>query len=150
MPNTRNNAAFDMRYHLVLVTKYRKKSLLPEMQDRAKEILAATLASWRCELIEFGAEEDHIHVLFSAHPALDPSALVNNLKTVSSRLLRKEYWNWLRGIYTKPVFWHGAYYLGTVGTASLETVRRYIENQGVDKWPQKRREAQKSAARPSR
>lgn len=147
MKNTRNNAAFDIKYHLVLVTKYRKKALTPEMQSRCREIIAETLVKWRCELIEFGAEEDHVHVLFAAHPALDVSALVNNLKTVSSRLLRKEFWQWLRTIYWKPVFWHGAYYIGTVGNASLETVRRYVEQQGQDRWPPKRRDA---AARQSR
>lgn len=109
---------------------------------RACEIVAATLDKWRCELIEFGGEFDHVHVLFRAHPALDVSSLVNNLKTVSSRRLRVEFAKELRTHYRKPVLWHGAYYVGTVGHASLETVKRYVERQGRDLWPAKRRAAE--------
>jgi len=139
--DTRNNAAFDMRYHLVLVTKYRRKALAAAMRERVRNILADVLEKWRCELIEFGGEGDHIHVLFAAHPALDVSRLVNNLKTVTSRRLRAEFASELRAHYWKPVLWHGAYYVGTVGHASLETVKRYVEQQGQDRWPPKRRAA---------
>lgn len=142
MENTRNNAAFDMKYHLVLVTKYRRKALSEAMRDRARAILSDLLQAWRCEMIEFGGEEDHIHMLFAAHPALDMSKLVNNLKTVSSRRLRSEFADELRKYYWKPVLWHGAYYIGTVGGASLETVKRYVEQQGQDKWSPSRRAAQ--------
>ena len=110
------------------------------MRERLQEILAATLVKWRCQLMEFGGESDHVHLLFSAPPALDVSNLVNNLKTVSSRLLRSEFGPALRQHYWKPVLWHGAYYVGTVGDASLETVKRYVE-QGQDLWPPKRRAA---------
>jgi putative transposase len=143
-PETRNNAVFALKYHLVLVTKYRRKALNPQMLDRAQEIIRATLAGWRCELLESGGEADHVHFLFSAHPALDLSRLVNNLKTVSSRLLRSEFPKELRAFYWKPVLWHGAYYVGSVGGASLETVKRYVEQQGVDRWPAKRRALQNS------
>ena len=115
------------------------------MRERLREILAATLLKWRCELTEFGGESEHVHLLFSAHPALDISNLVNNLKTVSSRLLRSEFGPALRQLYWKPVLWHGAYYVGTVGHASLETVKRYVERQGQDLWSAKRRAAQNQA-----
>ena len=139
--DTRNNAAFDMRYHLVLVTKYRRKALAAAMRERVRNILADVLEKWRCELIEFGGEGDHIHVLFAAHPALDVSRLVNNLKTVTSRRLRAEFASELRTHYWKPVLWHGNYYVGTVGHASPATVKRYVQQQGQDRWPPKRRAA---------
>jgi len=120
---------------LVLVTKYRRKALSLEMREQLKQILTDTLEKWRCELIEFGGESDHIHMLFLAHPALDLSRLVNNLKTVSSRLLRAAFAKELKHVYWKPVLWHGAYYIGTVGRASLETVKGYVERQGQGRWP---------------
>lgn len=144
MANTRNNAVFDIKYHLVLVTKYRRQALNEAMRERARAIVADTLTAWRCELIEFGGEPDHVHLLFAAHPVLDASRLVNNLKTVTSRRLRSEFAAELRQFYWKPVLWHGAYYLGSVGCASLETVKRYVERQGQDRWPAKRRAAQQS------
>jgi putative transposase len=67
---------------------------------------------------------------------------VNNLKTVTSRLLRKEFPTELARFYWVPVLWHGAYYVGSVGNASLATVKRYVEQQGQDRWPASRRASQ--------
>ncbi len=79
-----------------------------------------------------GGESNHIHVLFEAIPSIDLSKLVNNLKTVSSRLMRKEYAEHLRRFYwsEKPMFWGGSYALITVGTqAPLEKLIAYVQNQ---------------------
>jgi putative transposase len=147
--NTRNNAAFSMTYHLVLVTKYRRKALAPDLHRRCGEILVRVLAEWRCEAVEFGGEADHVHMLFRAHPALDLSRLVNNLKTVSSRLLRKEFAAELARFYWKPVLWHGAYYVGTVGHADLDTVRAYVERQGQGRWPTKAKSVGADGSKPA-
>ena len=130
MANTRNSSVFQIRYHLVLVTKYRRSVLSGEMRGRLKTIFSELLRAWRCELIEFGGEDDHVHLLIETHPALDLSRLVNNLKTVSSRRIRKEYSEHVARYYWKPFFWHGAYYIGSVGGATLDTVKRYVESQG--------------------
>jgi putative transposase len=58
--------------------------------ERLKEITQRVLALWQGELVEFNGEADHIHLLISIPPKVAPSALVNNLKTVTSRLFRKE------------------------------------------------------------
>jgi putative transposase len=100
----RNNAVFDIRYHLVLVTKYRRQALSSEMREHLRMILAEILEKWRCELIECGGESDPIHLWFLAHPALDLSKLVNHLKTVSSRLRRGAFAKQLSRFYWKPVF----------------------------------------------
>ena len=133
-----------LTYHLVLVTKWRRPALTEVMLRRFGEIASATLDNWRCVLVEHGGEADHVHLLFRAHPAMDLSRLVNNLKTVTSRLLRKEFSDELARFYWKPVLWHGAYYLGSVGHVSLDTVRRYVEQQGQDRWPARRREVQQA------
>lgn len=129
---TRSNSAFRLLYHLVLVTKFRNDSLTGEMLERLAEIFDLTLAKWDCELIEFGGEANHAHILFEAIPSVDLSKLVNNLKTVSSRLMRKEYAEHLKRFYwsEKPMFWSGSYALITVGTqAPLEKLIQYVQNQ---------------------
>jgi putative transposase len=102
------------------------------MLERLEEIFDLTLKKWDCELIEFGGESNHIHVLLEAIPSIELSKLVNNLKTVSSRLMRKEYSDHLRQFYwsEKPMFWGGSYALITVGTqAPLEKLIEYVQNQ---------------------
>jgi len=123
------HAVFDLKYHLVIVTKYRRKALTASMRALVKETFVSVLTKWRCEVVEFGGEADHVHLLFSAHPALELSRVVNNLKTASSRRLRNTFPEQVKRHYWKPVFWHRAYYIGSVGDASLETVKRYVANQ---------------------
>lgn len=126
-------AQYDLKYHLALVTKYRHKVFTEEILERLKEISIELLEKWDCELLEFGGEADHIHLLTSAHPSLELSKLINNLKTVTSRAIRKEYEEHLKPFYWKPVLWTRAYYITSSGGAPLEVIRQYIENQGKEK-----------------
>ncbi len=129
---TRSNSAFRLIYHLVLVTKFRRKSLTAEVLDRMQEIIKQLLFKWECDLIEFGGESDHVHVLFETHPSVDLSKLVNNIKTVTSRRLRSEYKEHLSQFYwgSKPQFWSGSYAIISVGAqAPLEKLIDYVQNQ---------------------
>jgi len=121
----------------VLVTKYRKKCFTAELMHRMKEIAEEQCQHWDIELIEFGGEADHIHLLLSMHPNIMPSRFINSLKTVSSRLLRKEFNEHLKKYFWKPVLWTRAYCLLTTGGATIETIRQYIEKQGSDSSPSK-------------
>jgi putative transposase len=88
---TKNRSMSDLKAHLVLTSKYRKKVFSGEMLTRMHDIFLALLAQWDCKLIEFNGEEDHIHLLFQYHPDIALNKLVNNLKSVSSRKLRQEF-----------------------------------------------------------
>ena len=121
----------------LLVTKYRKKCLKENILHRAKELVEKLCIDYDVELIEFGGEEDHIHLLLSLHPNIMPSKFINSLKTVTSRMLRKEFSEHFKKYYWKPVLWTRAYYLLSTGGATIETIRKYIENQGNDSSPPK-------------
>jgi putative transposase len=68
-------------------------------------------------------------MLISLNPKAQPSKLVNNLKTVTSRLIRKEFSEHVSKFYRKPIFWSRTYCLLTVGGAQLSVLKQYIENQ---------------------
>ncbi len=119
----------DMQYHLVLVTKYRKKCIKEPMLKDLENICRKTLESWDCQLKEFGGESDHVHLLFQAHPSLKTCDLVANLKTVSSRLIRKKHAQYLAQFYWKPFFWTRSYCILSTGGAPIEIIRQYIQNQ---------------------
>ena len=124
-----HHCVYNLKYHLVLVTKYRRKCFTGEMLDRLKEICAEQCQHWEIELVEFGGEADHVHLLLDMHPNIMPSKFVNSLKTVTSRMIRKEYTDHLNRYYRKPVLWTRAYCLITAGGAPLEVLQRYIEKQ---------------------
>jgi putative transposase len=133
-----SHAVFYLRLPIVFATKYRRKTLHQDLQTSLRQAFAKVLEDWRCSLIEFGAEEDHGHLLVKIPPALNISTLINNLKTASARRARHRYATHLAHFYWKPYFWHRAYYVGSVGGAPLEVVKRDVANQSVVERPQSR------------
>jgi putative transposase len=113
----------------VFVTKYRNKCFTNDILNRAEEIFRGLCENAECELVEFSGEEDHVHLVISLHPSIEPAKLINTLKTVSSRYLRKEYADHLRKHYWKPALWSRAYCLLSVGGAPLSVLKDYVRNQ---------------------
>jgi putative transposase len=130
-----SNAVYEIQLHIVFVVKYRRQVLTETMLKSVAEVLRNGLESWRCELIEVGGEADHLHLLIGIHPALNISELIGNLKAISSRHLRKEYAAEIKQYLWKDAFWHRAYYVGSVGKTTLETIKRYVQNQGTGNKP---------------
>ena len=94
------------------------------MLDRLKEIITNLCQKWEVELLEFQGASDHVHLLLDMHPNIIPSKFINNLQTVTSRLMRKEFAEHLAEFYWKPVLWTRAYYLLTTGGATIDTIRQ--------------------------
>ena len=128
-PKSHYHYVYKLTYHLVLVTKYRRECFTGAILDRLKEIITDLCQKWEVELLEFNAEADHVHLLIEMHPNIMPSKFINNLKTVTSRLMRKEFAKHLATFYSKPVLWTRAYCLLTTGGATIDTIRQYIEKQ---------------------
>ena len=118
-----------MKYHLVLVTKYRNKCFTDEILDSLKTICENQCKKWEVDLLEFDGGDDHIHLMLGLNPTLQPSKFINSLKTVTSRLIRKQYAEHMSVYYWKPVLWSRAYCLLTAGGAPLEVLKEYIQNQ---------------------
>jgi putative transposase len=126
------HCVYNLHYHLVIVTKYRRKCITAAMLKRFKIICTELTEKWECELVEFNGEADHLHLLLSLNPKVTPSIFVNNLKTVTSRLIRKEFGDHLQKIYWKdPVFWSRTYCILSCGGVPLSIIKQYIEQQAA-------------------
>ncbi|MEU9885010.1 IS200/IS605 family transposase [Sphaerisporangium sp. NPDC051011] len=119
----------NLHAHLVFVTKYRRGVFTNEMPARCEEIMREVCADFEVELGEFNGEHDHVHLLIHHPPKVALSKLVNSLKGVSARLLRKEYAAHVREYLWSGHFWSGSYFAGSVGGAPLTVVKQYIEQQ---------------------
>lgn len=127
---TSNHAAYSLHYHIILSIKYRHKCVTEEMLERLRAIFTDVSKSWRCTLVEFGGEADHVHLLVEAHPSMNLARFVGNLKTVSSRYIRKEFADHLRQFFWKTRFWNSAYaVMSAGGHASIEQLLAYIRGQ---------------------
>jgi len=128
---SKGRSVSDLKAHLVLVTKYRRKVFTLEMMTRLKEILNDLCEKWDCKLIEFNGEQDHIHLLFQYYPQMEIPKFVNNIKTVTSRRLRSEFAEHVDQIYWKDVLWSSSYFIASCGGVTISILRRYIENQAT-------------------
>ena len=127
---SRGRSVSDLKAHLVLTTKYRRKVLTAQMIDRMHEVIEPLLDKWDCKIVEFNGESDHIHLLFQYHPEIQLSKLVNSLKSVSSRKIRQEFLTELEQTYhQKKVLWNSSYFLSSCGGVTISTLKKYIENQ---------------------
>lgn len=130
--NSNRHSVFRLQFHLVVVTKCRLKVINQQMNTRLKELAHRVFEEcWGLKILEIETESDHIHILFESNPQTDLSKLVNNFKTVSSRMLRKEFSEYLGKFYYKPYLWSNSYCILSVGGASIEVIKQYIENQEV-------------------
>ena len=116
----------DLKAHLVLVPKYRRKLFNKAMIIRLEEIIKQLLKKWGCKCIEINGEKDHIHLLFQYTPQVQLSKLVNNIKTVSSRYLKKEFQDRFEKYYWKDALWSGSYYISSCGGVTVEVLKKYV------------------------
>lgn len=124
------HCVYALHYHLVLVTKYRRRCITKPVLEKLREISAQRCTDWGGKLVEFNGEADHVHLLISMPPNLDLSRFVNNLKTTSSRLLRRDFADQLNYVYRgKPVFWSRSYCIISCGGAPLSVIKQYVEQQ---------------------
>jgi len=114
---------------LVFVTKFRHKVFTAAQLVRMEEIMRQVCADFEVELVEFNGETEHVHLLVNFPPTVALSKLVNSLKGVSSRLLRKEFPALAKHYWRANKLWSGSYFAGSVGGAPLIVLRQYIENQ---------------------
>ncbi len=87
---TGRHCVFKLHCHLVFVTKYRRNVFTKEVLEDLHGIFKNVCTDFESKLIEFNGEDDHVHLLIHYPPKVSISSLVNSLKGVSSRLIRKK------------------------------------------------------------
>ena len=125
------HAVYLLQYHLVVVTKYRHPVIDGDIKDRLISLSHEIIEGhWKGEILEINTDHDHVHILFEVSPQTQLSKLINNYKTVTSRLIRKEFSEELRPYYEKPYFWSDTYFISSVSDTSRKTIEQYIQAQG--------------------
>ena len=118
----------NLHVHLVFVSKYRRLVFQKKHYESMKTIFTNVCNDFEAQLVDIDGEDDHVHLVITYKPKTSIVKLVNSLKGVSSRLLRKEhpdiskhYWN--------GVLWSPSYFAASCGGAPIEIIRQYIEQQ---------------------
>ena len=118
-----------MHVHLVFITKYRRGVFTKTILDELKNIFTSVCADFEAELIEMNGECDHVHLLVNYPLKVSISSLVNSLKGVSSRMIRRKNYSSIQKKLWGDALWSPSYFAGSCGGAPLEVIRQYIEQQ---------------------
>lgn len=124
------HSCYLLQYHLVLVTKYRRKVLLGPVKEDLTAYAGEFFAACGCDIQEINTDLDHVHILFDAPPQVCLSKFIGAFKSSSSRRLRTRHREFLSRFYWKPLFWSDSYFITTVSERTEDVVRRYIKSQG--------------------
>lgn len=121
-----NNVTYRCTFHVVWCPKYRRPVITGDVDTRLKEIIREVCAERDAPIIELETMPDHVYLLVGCDPQYGIHRLVKGIKGRSSRLLRQEYPHLKSRM---PTLWTNSYFVATVGGATLDIVKQYIENQ---------------------
>jgi len=132
MENYRKSAhcTYDIKYHIVWITKYRKPVITGRIAERTRELIRGTCQQNETEILAGHVSKDHIHLLVSAPPHLSVSKLVQYLKGYSSRKLQMEYKELNKQFWGKHL-WARGYFVASSGNVTDEVIAEYIKNQDI-------------------
>jgi len=120
---------YSLRYHLVVVIKYRRKGLYDEaIRERLKQIIWSLMDELGIEILAQEPAEGHIHILFTATPTTNLSNVVNVIKGVTTRRLRQEFPQTKEFLWGDS-FWSNSYFIASTGQVSLDVLMQYVESQ---------------------
>ena len=120
------NAVYQTAYHAVWIPKYRRKVLVGGVAERLRGILHEICQAKGFEVLALEIQADHVHLFFSAPPAIAPSLAIQWFKGISARTLFAQF-PALRTTLRKGHLWAPSFYIGTAGTVAAATIQRYIE-----------------------
>ena len=128
--DTNNHSVFLLQYHLILCIKYRNNVIDDVISERLKQIFAYIAPNYNMVLEEWNHDRDHVHILFRGQPNTEISKFINAYKSASSRLIKKEFPQIRKSLW-KEMFWSQSYCLLSIGGATVEVIKQYIQSQGV-------------------
>ena len=126
-----SHTVYDLKYHIVWITKYRKPILTGDIATRARELIREICKGKDIEIIKGHISRDHVHVFVSVPPHISVSQLVQWLKGKTSRKMMMEYKSLSRMFWGRHI-WARGYFVASSGNVTDEVIIQYIEQQGQE------------------
>ena len=125
-------AKYLLRYHLILVCKYRKACLSDLDISEYIKALSVKISAKHCvEILFMEVDKDHIHYMIQTSPNINLSNYVRILKQYTTYHLWEIFSGYLRNqFWHEKTFWPDGYFIASIGEVSSATLQQYIENQG--------------------
>ena len=128
---TSSHTVYDIKYHLVWITKYRKPVLRSEIAERVRDLISEICKSKDVEIIKGHVASDHVHIFVSVPPHISVSQLMQSIKGKTSRKMLTEYKR-LGKMFWGRHMWARGYFVASSGNVTDEVIMKYIEDQGKE------------------
>jgi len=127
-----SHTLWDLKYHIVWTTKYRKPILTERRGKRVRDLIREICVAHNIKILKGHVSKDHIHIFISMPPQISVSKIAQLIKGKTSRkllqedkALSKQYWG--------SHLWSRGYFATTSGQITDEVILEYIQNQDEDK-----------------
>ena len=127
---TLNHTAWECKYHIVWIPKYRRKILYGALRKYLGSVFKELASQRESKVIEGHLQSDHVHMLISIPPKYAVSQVVGFIKGKSAIHIARTY-SGRKKNFIGQKFWARGYFVSTVGTDEI-TIREYIKKQEVE------------------
>ena len=128
---TAAHTRFDIKYHFVWATKYRRPVLTGQVAIRLRALVREVCKTNDIEILQGSVSRDHVHILVSAPPNMSASKIMQYVKGKSSRKLMMEFRHLNKAFWGRHM-WARGYFVTTSGNVTDEVIQEYIRLQGQE------------------
>ena len=127
------HTVYKTQYHIVWVTRYRRKILVKGIEAYFKAALKEVRESFPDWFIEeIGTDKDHVHVYMVIPPKYAVSKVVEVLKSISSKRMKEKFPHFLKKVYWDGGgIWSRGFFVSTAGI-NEDVIRKYVKYQGQE------------------
>jgi putative transposase len=124
--NSDGGLVYSCQYHVIFTPKYRRHVLKNGVDVRFKELLLEKQEEYGYKVLDMEVMSDHVHLLLDVNPKIGVYQVITKIKGYTSKILREEF-PWLKS--RLPSLWTRSKFISSVGSVTLDVVKKYIENQ---------------------
>lgn len=121
-----NHLVYSCQYHVIFCPKYRRKVLTDGIDERLKELIMEKQEEYGYEVLDMEVMPDHVHLLLDVDPKIGIYSVITKIKGYTSKQLKEEFPALKKRI---PTLWTHSKFISSVGSVTLDVVKRYIEEQ---------------------
>ena len=123
-----SHSVYDLKYHFVWITKYRKPVLIGDVAMRLRDLVREICKAMDIQVIKGHVSKDHVHLMVSAPPYHSVSQIMGRIKGKTSRKLLSEYRSLSKKFWGRHL-WARGYFVASSGNVTDEVIAQYIEMQ---------------------
>ena len=132
---TTETTVYCCRYHIIFCPKYRRKVLREPIAERFKQIVMSMQEEQNFYVLGMEVMPDHVHLLLDIDPTIGVNVVVARIKGKTAHILNREFPELTRKL---PTLWTRSKFIATVGSVSLDVVKKYIEEQKTNEQRRKK------------